>query len=517
MAFDVYAEGGSDMLMARARLLEILENLGDNLPADLKHLRRDELNEEKGRQHVGRDKAASDKWREEIEAGPGPSHANVHWAPTAGSTEFESEWACLPPAITALPSFFRIKELVMRNSREKASFRRSLPVLANGIDHCFLSRPTFSQVLLDLEGENREAMPDNAENAGLLPLPPDPLTLTEALWESHFGVPRNLTWYSAVCEFPAGVASCASVHFSPPVPARLGLSRLSVDSPTNVVHCALAGTKRPLSLVGPASGLLYAVTQGSLLLISWPCTDHNFDAWHRLSRSLQTNQFNHLDDFENPTINVLRTGDAVYLAAGTTNIMVALSHVSLTSRQILNPHSKELANIVRCCNRLMDILVDQQGIGYSPFDEMEVERMDANVTTWGALVKHLSAGKQLKNVKPIRTSSAKVPLKNIKPNQPALQDFLRGLRSIDEKISIYRTMVQGAAESAHDKKECTCTHNRPYETLNALAKLSTSAQTSEKTAESDASPLGDFFEATHSLNQYLRSVITIKGKNRAPS
>ncbi|SPO27056.1 uncharacterized protein UTRI_10518_B [Ustilago trichophora] len=514
MAFDAYAEGGTDMLMSRAKLLEILDNLGASLPVDLKHIRREEQSQsEPSRPPLGHDTSHIDKWREAVE--PGPSHANEHWSPSAGSTDFEAEWARLPPAITALPSFFKVKQLVMRNTTEKTKFRRSLPVLINGIDYCFLTRPTFRQILLDLDGENQGAEPDHAESVGLLPTPPDPLTLTEALWECHFGVPRHMVWYSALAEFPAGVASCRSIRFAPPNPGRLGLSRIAVDSPTDVVHCAVEGTKRPLSLVGPASGLLYAVTQGSLLVISWPSTVHNFDAWYRLSRSIQTNQFDHLDELEDPNINLLRTGDAVYLPAGTTNVMVALTHVSLTSRQILNPTSKELGAIARCCNRLMDIYVDQQNVGYSPFDEMEVARMDANVVLWTALIKHLSTGKLGKNKRPSYRSSARTPLQNLKPHTPALQEFVRGLRQIDERIEQYRKLVHESAKDCDgDEKGCSCgcSHSRPFETLNALAKLSTSADSGGSSAMTI--PIES---APGSIRQFVRSGITIKGKDRAPS
>ena len=512
MSFDGYAEGGNDMLLQRAKLLEILNDLGDSLPADFKHVRREEQLKAKQqpRPRLGSDAAAIDQGGNDAKAGP--SHANEHGTQRAGSTEFEAEWARLPTAITALPSFCKIKELVLRNSTTNTSFRRSLHVLANGIDHCFLSRPTFRQILLDLDGENQEAMPDVAENVGLLPAHPDPLTLTEALWESHFGVPRHLTWYSALAEFPAGVASCISVRFAPPNPGHLGLSRLSVDSPTDAVHCAVAGTKRPLSLVGPASGLLYAITQGSLLLISWPSTEHNFEAWFRLSRGIHTSQFDHLEELEDPFVNVLRTGDAVYLPAGTTNVMVAITHVALISRQMLNPTPRELGTIVRCCNRLMDIYVDQQSTGYSPFDEMEVERMDANVLLWTALIKHLNASKLGKLRRPAASLSTKGSLQNVKPNGAAWQAFVRDLRQIDEKIQRYRKLVQDSAKSPHDKQTCGCgcSHNRPFETLNALAKLSTASEDGETVTSIPVE------SAPGRLRQFVRSGIMIKGKDRAP-
>ena len=514
MAFDVYAEGGTDMLLSRTKLLEILDNLGDNLPSNLKHIRRDQQAQEPSRPRLGRDSAAVDKWKESIEAGP--SHANEHWTQGVGSTEFEADWANLPPAITALPSLLKIKQLVMRNSTDKNKFRRSLPVLANGIDHCFMSRPIFRQILFDLDSEcTEDAMFDPVERTGLLPPHPDPLTLTEALWESQFGVPRNLAWYSAPAESPAGVAGCRSVRFSPPNPTRLGLSRISIDSPTDIVHCAVAGTKRSLSLVGPASGLLYAVVQGSLLLVTWPGTDKNFDTWYRLSRSVQNNQFDHLDDLEDPAINVIRTGDVVYLPAGTVNIMVVLTHVSLVSRQMLNPTSKELDIVIRCCNRLMDTYVEQQSKGYSPFDEMEVERMDANLVLWTSLAKELGN----KRASSVHASFPRAPSKNIKPNGATLQAFVRGLREIDKKIERYRALVH--EEAKRHALTCTCSHNRPFETLDAVAKLSTKTANAAARADAVASGAEIVNETIEGpgwpLRHYMQTGVILKGKDRAPS
>ncbi|KAI3477697.1 hypothetical protein L1887_60516 [Cichorium endivia] len=193
------------MLLSRAKLLEIMDSLGTSLPEELRHVRRAEPAVEQSEDHacLGRSTSSSDNWRETVAAGP--SHANEHWKPSAGSTEFEAEWARLPPAITALPSFFKIKQLVMRNSSGRSTFQRSLAVLANGIDHCFKSFPAFRHILLDLDNESQEALFDSVEYAGLLPPQPDLVTLSEALWESHFGIPRDLVWYTAPAESPCGV------------------------------------------------------------------------------------------------------------------------------------------------------------------------------------------------------------------------------------------------------------------------------------------------------------------------
>ncbi|CDU26011.1 uncharacterized protein SPSC_06182 [Sporisorium scitamineum] len=517
VAFDMYAEGATDMLPSRARLLEILDSLGDALPPKLKHIRREEAKLQPPKAKPSRDTAANDEvWKDVVEAGP--SQISEHKPQATETTEFEAEWARLPLAITALPSYAKVRQLVMRNSTGKTSFRLSLPVLFNGIDHCFLSRPAFRQVLLDLDADCQDVFPEPAEDVGLLPSHADPLELTEALWESQFGVPRRLKWFSALAELDDGVMSCSSLRFAPPNPARFGLSRISADSPIDVVHCAVAGTKRPLCFVGPTCGILYAVVQGSLLLISWPSTKHNFDAWHRMSRSVETNQCDHLDELQDPHINVLRTGDAVYLAVGTTNIMVALSHVALTSRQILNPTAKELSAIVRCSSRLMDSYIQQQSDGYSPFDEMEVERLDLNVDLWMALAKGLSTVNTKR--KPGSVDKKLPRLASIKgsPSERTLHDFRQGLQQVVKKIEQYRALVtEAAAKNAHGEGDTgDCPRNRPYDTLNALAKLSSSAE-----AGADATSLL-LDEAADSLHHYMQSRLSIaahslKGKDRAPN
>ncbi|SJX62549.1 uncharacterized protein SRS1_13396 [Sporisorium reilianum f. sp. reilianum] len=521
VAFDVYAEGATDMLPSRAKLLEILDSLGDALPPKLKHIRREEAKSEppKPKPKPRRDsKASVESWKD-IDVEAGPSHVSEHTMHAADTTEFEAEWARLPLAITALPSYAKVRQLVMRNTTGKTSFRLSLPVLFNGIDHCYLSRPAFRQVLLDLDADCQDAFPEPAEDVGLLPSHANPLALTEALWESHFGVPRHLRWYSALAEMDDGVASCTSLPFSPPNPARFGLSRISADSPVDVVHCAVAGTKRPLCFVGPTCGILYSVVQGTVLLISWPGTKHNFDAWHKMTRNVETNQYDHFDELEDPHINVIRTGDAVYLGVGTLNVMVALSHVALTSRQILNPTAKELSTIVRCSSRLMDSYIEQQSNGYSPFDEMEVERMDINVTTWMALAKGLSSVKMGRKPGSTDKKMSRLASNKGRPSERALQDFRQGLEEVVKKIEQYRALVnEAAAKNAHGKGGSggDCPHNRPYDTLNELARVSSSAG-----AGADAtSVLLD--EAADSLHHYVRSGLSIashslKGKDRAPS
>ncbi|GAC94534.1 haloacid dehalogenase [Pseudozyma hubeiensis SY62] len=522
MAFDVYAEGGSDMHESRARLAQLLESLGDALPAELQHVRREEAETEPSSQpgpDAGPAAAAAVATKEATVATDanheaGPSHPNGQHPHTAQRTEFETEWARLPTAITTLPSFCKIKQLIMRHSTGKTSFRFSLPVLSNGIDHCYMSRPAFRQVLLDLDGEYGEQIDDPAEDAGLLPPSPDPLTLTEALWESHFGVPRHLRWYSTLADFEDGVASCIQVHFAPPNPGRLGLSRILLDSPNDVVHCGVAGTKRPVYFVGPTSGLLYTVVQGSILVVSWPNTDHNFDAWLKWNRKINNRHHHHYDDLEDPRINLLRTGDTVYLAAGTTNLMVAFSHVAMTSRQVLNPTSRELATIIRCCHRLMDSYIEQQSIGYSPFDEMEVERMDANLITWMALALNLTTGKPSVAVHQLGSpykAAYKFPTKKITTNERALQEFLRGVRQVSKKIERYRQMVSEATKNTKVTSVSGCPHNRPFDTLNALAKLSSSAD-----AEGAVGSPGDHSDADM-LHLYVRSSLSLKGKDRAPN
>ncbi|GAC72106.1 hypothetical protein PANT_6d00076 [Moesziomyces antarcticus T-34] len=514
MAFDIYAEGGTDMLLSRAKLLEIMDSLGTSLPEELRHVRRAEPAVEQSEAHayLGRSTSSSDNWRETVAAGP--SHANEHWKPSAGSTEFEAEWARLPPAITALPSFFKIKQLVMRNSSGRSTFQRSLAVLANGIDHCFKSRPAFRHILLDLDNESQEALFDSVEYAGLLPPQPDLVTLSEALWESHFGIPRDLAWYTAPAESPCGVTSCISTRFAPPMPMVLGLARFAIDSPSDVVHCAVVGTKRPLSMVGPGAGLLYAVVQGTLLLVSWPGTDRNFDTWYRLSRSILTNQLDHLDELEDPRINMLRTGDVVYLSAGTINLMIAFTHVCMTSRQVLNPTTKEVSCVIRCCNRLMDACVDKQNLGYSPFDDMEVERMDANMLMWSALFTHLgthSLHKESDSRLAFYTST-RGSLSLPKPISKAMQVFARGLTQIDQKISRYRTLVEATDNKRSDHGPgCQCSHSRPLQTLNAVARLSSAADEDQATASPPKDSMTDL------LRLCARPATSTKGKERAPT
>lgn len=517
MAFDVYAERGSDMLESRARLAELLDSLGDTLPAELQHVRREEAETEPvSEPGPGAQADAAEEGTEANDANDkaGPSQTNGQHPQPAQCTDFEAEWARLPTALTTLPSFCKIKQLVMRHSTGKASFRLSLPVISNGIDHCYLSRPAFRQVLLDLDGEYGEQIDDPAEDAGLMPPSPNPLTLTEALWESHFGVPRHLKWYSTLAEFEDGVASCIPVHFAPPSAGRLGLSRTSLDSATDVVHCGVAGTKRPVYFVGPTSGLLYTVVQGTVLVFSWPNTDHNFDAWLKWNRKINNRYHHHYDDLEDPHINLLRTGDTVYLAAGTTNLMVAFSHVAMTSRQVLNPTSRELSTIVRCCHRLLDSYIEQQSIGYSPFDEIEVKRMDANLITWTALAVHLTTGKSstaARQLGPPYKAASKFPTKKIKPNERALQDFLRNLRQVNKKIERYRHMVSEATKNTKVTSGSGCPHNRPFDTLNALARLSSSADAGEAVGSPGSDLDADM------LHLHVRSSLSLKGKDRAPN
>lgn len=508
MAFDAYAEGASDLLRSRAKLREIIDTLGDNLPVELQYIRREKLDASHTLSRLGRDSAAGNKRRDAVEAGP--SHSSKSLTQKEVPSAFEAEWARLPAAIAALPSFVKIKQLVSRNSKDRASFQHAMRVLHNGIDHCFMTRPAFGHVLEDLDWDSQTAIDGLIEDAGLLPLPVDPLSLTEALWESNFGVPRNLEWYSALAQSPDGVSSCTSVRFAPLKPNRFGLSRFSMESPTDVVHCAVGGTKRRLQLVGPATGLLCAVVQGSLLLIVWPSTKNNFDICYWLSCSLDTDVYDHLDELEEPRINVLRTGDTVYLPAGTSNIMVALTNVCLTSRQILNPVSKELKDIERCCNHLMDTYIDQQSAGYSPFDEMEVEKMDAILKLWSTVTELLS-GPELSNVlNPNERASAHRTQTSL--GRP-VQTFAHGLREIADKIERYRNLVYEAVKG-HQNKEADCSpRNRPFMTLYALANLYLrGTEWCEAVADSHSSKV-----TREGMYHSLRTNFTPKGKGRVPS
>ncbi|KIS69628.1 uncharacterized protein UMAG_02163 [Mycosarcoma maydis] len=510
MTFDIFARGGCDMASPRARFADIINNLGDALPAELNDAHREDTQPEPPQPRLGLDPSPVNKVSRATDEA-GPRHDIGHHAQLVEKTEFETKWDRLPTALAALPSFCNIKQLVLRNSTGQTSFRLSLCVLSNGIDQCYLSRPTFRQVLLDLDGESGERIDDPAEDAHLLPRSADALTLTEALWESHFGVPRHLRWYSAQAEFEDGVASCISSRFAPPNPGHLGLSCTSIDSPVDVAHCAVAGTKRPLYFVGPTCGLLYIVVQGSLLVVSWPSTSHNFDTLLNWNSKFSNAHDYHYDDLEEPHVNLLRTGDTVYLAAGTINLMVALSHVALTSRQVLNPTSEELNTIVRCCHRLMDSYIEQQKAGFSPFDEFGVQLMDTNLAMWTAFASHFATDKPAAASEGSPHKVTSTPAKKIKSNQRAMHEFLCDLRKVKTKIERYRMMVSETSNSPSNMNISGSPCFRPLETLNALAVLSSSAEAGEAAGSTGSNKDAD------TLHGHLWSELTLKSKDCAPS
>lgn len=501
-------ETNANMLEPRNKLRELLQNLGDALPAHLQHVRREEADaEEQPRPSRRPDASANGDPREESEAGP--SHNHEHPSETPASTDFEAEWARLPSAITGLPSFIKIKDLVMRKSTGHSSFQRSLPVLPNGIDYLFMTRPGFRQILNDLDDDaiDMQFEYEPIQHAGLMPSRAGPLSLTEALWESQFGVPRTHAWYSGAAESFIGVDSCVPLQFSPPNPSRLGLSQLAIDAPGNTVHCAVAGTKRDIVMSGPTSGLLYAVVQGSLLIISWPNSEKNFDTWHRFSRAVHNNnQLNLLDDLEGPAINILETGDVVYLPTATTTLFVSLTHVCLTSRTIMNPTSKELDVIVRCCKRMMDTYIQQQRLGYSPYDEMGVETIGAMVESWSSFLERGGTGKGGKKKK----AANQLDLLNPQLRKAGFNKFIRGLEEIDGQIQQYRKMVNDST-GAHHQKNCDCHYDRPFETLEDLAELAIS------NGAAGTPEVAHVTLSIDSLTPHVSSQRRLKGKQRAPN
>lgn len=375
--------------------------------------------------------------QEDVRAGS--SKGKQHAAQPDHSTRFEAEWARLPPAITNLPSSIKIKELVLRNMVGPESFRKSLPVEANGLDLCFASRPTFHEVIFDIEhdpGADEITVPADRPRGSRQSQKSS--AFSESMWEGHFGVPRHLTWYSASALFADGVNSCSPLIFKPSDPSRLGLAQIWVSGAPDVVHCALAGTKRPPVCIPPPVGLLYTVVQGSLLLISWPCTEHNFQAWIKSShaKGKKVIGWDVIDELQDPKVNMLGTGDSVYLASGTANVMVALSHVAMTSRMIWNPTAIELETISRCCHRLIDTYIAQQKKERSSSSSYSsLPLLETNLTVWTRLVKQWTHGKAGKN------NETGTPLQ-------ALLDFRQDIHQVRMKIQHYRKLVHDAAREA---------------------------------------------------------------------
>ncbi|KAJ1577026.1 hypothetical protein NDA12_005600 [Ustilago hordei] len=510
MSFDVFSEGGNNTRQSHTQMKRILEELADNFSAELKHIRQEEVHScEPHHQHV------SPVIQESKAAGEASSsQVNNTWKWTPGSTEFEAEWARLPSAITSLPSLVKIKELVLRNSTGKASFQRSLIVLPNGIDRCFLTRPTFRHVLKDLYTIGDDQLSDSFEHREMFQPNADIISFTETLWETHFSVPRNLFWYAARAPRSEIVAKCTQVQMGMRTAGQLGLSILAEEFPVNVVHCALAGTRRSLTFVGPSSGLLYMVVQGSLLLISWPYSERNFDTWHRLSCNDDDSQSAYLDVLEQPYINMLRDGDAAYLGAGTTHLMLALSHVSLISREILNPAPDELNTVMTCCNRLLDRFIEQQKDDHSPCDDLGVTRMQNNKKCWDKLATHVRGRKALIEGTPADEPPNYSPFEEIDEFGPLLKAFKGGMKKLGKKIHQYCTLVDATSSPTAkcDTEGSYVVHDRARDTLFHLIKLTLLEEDGGGTSGNSACiPL-----AEESHPRRVRKT-TQKGKQRVPS
>ncbi|KAF6767611.1 hypothetical protein PSEUBRA_006070 [Kalmanozyma brasiliensis GHG001] len=223
-------------------------------------------------------------------------------------------------------------------------------------------------------------------------------------------------------------------NFRPSDPERFGLTTNCVDVGPDFVHCALAATKRPPIQMFPPVGLLYTVVQGSLLLISWPHTEHNFEAWLKAIRTReQIDEWDVLDELENPRINMLSTGDSVYLAAGTIDVMMALSHVALTSRTIFNPASQELKCISRTCHRLIDAFIERQRIAFSPSDFREAKGMSTSFVLWTHFVSDWFSDK-----------TGKTPRHGT--SQQDLIDFCYDITRVWTKVGLYFELVREAGE-----------------------------------------------------------------------
>lgn len=375
----------------------------------------------------------------------GPSHCDKD-----KRTDFEVEWARLPSAITALPSSCKIKELVMRNAVGKSSFKQSLPVETNGIDRCFASRPSFRHVISDLANHpTGNPMLQLPEDPSSSPHSAHPLTFAEAMWEGHFGVPRHLTWYSAAASSPDGVDSCSPRRFQPSDPTRLGLTIDCTEYGPDFVDCALAATRRPPILLTPPAGLLYTVVQGSLLLVSWPYTEHNFEAWWQASRTKgQKLGWDLMDKLEEPKINLLRTGDTAYLPAGTIDVMMAFSHVAVTNRTILNPAPAELQSTIQICHRLVESFIDhQENTAFSPCDFRTAQGINKMFSFWTKLAMTWILD---------REGSGNWPAGTYRQD---MRMFCRGMERVWVQLEVYFMLAKDAGHVAYPQ---------PREVLNLL-------------------------------------------------
>ncbi|KAJ1023527.1 hypothetical protein NDA16_003144 [Ustilago loliicola] len=297
---------------------------------------------------------------------------------------------------------------------------------------------------------------------------------------------------------PVGIDMCARKD--------LGLSPVSRDSASHVIHCGVAGAKTPLIFVGPAVGLLYAVVQGTLLLLSWPGTERNFDVWYRVSRGIPLDTPNIFFCLKEPHINVLRTGDAFHLPAGTVTFMMALSHVGMVSREILNPDPTEINNIVNLSNRMMDFFIAQQNIRYSGLDHVEVQRIENNKAFWDQIVGEIRKRKVPRQEHQPDEHTVENVRKDIQEVGLTLKVLTRGMQKVGKKIRRYYKMVEAGRPRARPEG-CSCPRGRQDETRDAVGGVVSTAGGSSASSSSDSD---------HSSSDHLSKCVksTNKGKCR---
>lgn len=468
------------MSVSRARLAQIWQAFGDQVRVDQRQPRQQETPPQR-LPVLDPDTQAINKWKAEIETDSSDEDECKPWRWTPGSTDFEADWARLPSAITSVRYSKLIKDQVVTNSVGKSTFQRSLTVLRNGIDRLYIARPTTLQLLQHLYEGAKESQEDVVfVHGGLFQSHVNVVSLCKALWEFGSAVPRDLDWYSFLPTSTEQEAfeSCHPAEIEMHTRQDLGLSPVSQDSRPDAIYCGVAGAKSPIKLTGPAVGLLYAVIEGTLLLLSWPATDHNYSIWYRINRGLPLPTANFFFCFKDLQINVLRTGDAVHVPAGTITLMMALTHVGMVSREIFNPSPAEIDNIIRLSNFMMDLYLSQRIHSLTHLDHLDVKRIEKSKRRWDEIVREVRKGHVPRKFHRPDEHTEENIVKDIQEVRPILKIFTKGMKKVDKKIKRYNRMAE-AAIPAERPEGCSCPDGGSGESQNAAGGSGTSSSDSD--------------------------------------
>ncbi|PWY97617.1 hypothetical protein BCV70DRAFT_149935, partial [Testicularia cyperi] len=300
-------------------------------------------------------------------------------------SDFDRAWLGLPATLTSQPHYVVMQDIVRRCCKDESAFKSSLPVLKNGIDYCYFGRPMFGDLLHDLDEQTYTIKDlDAIQTEGLVPPRASILEFTEALWRAQSGSTRSARW------FHVAATSMDGIHgfFSLPLVLketeykRMNLSRWAEDPGSERCHFAIAGALQMPEPVGPAHGKLLVVVEGEVVLITWPPTPHNLDCWWATINDATPASWKTLCDFQRPSVNYLRAGDAIHLPVGSFHGMIAMTNACLTSRPLLNPTRRDVETMGRVCQFFLNRYINEHKKGYSPYDDLEVINIRNQLSLW---------------------------------------------------------------------------------------------------------------------------------------